>query len=283
MFLCSNGESSNNFSRDSLDDFLRDSAFDTLVHPRTGVLYKANLPASISGMEVSIVRIRSGSFYARGANFSGFNIPSRIIPVPYVKRIAIIYQNLGNWSSLYYDVPGYSMVTPVVGFFAYDAPNTSVDGTPKINLSAIDTPISITFPQLALPQGSNSSVLRCVRLGVNRSIDFSDMVTPSVCNTHVEGHFTVVIPALQPKKTEKKNDKIWKLAAIGFVSGFVALVLIGLFGITVFKFVKLRKIGKMEKRADEGEAFDTVWIGSSKMPSATFSRTQPVLEHRETP
>ena len=39
----------------------------------------------------------------------------------------------------------------------------------------------------------------------------------------------------------------------------------------------------MEKVSERGESFDTVWIGKSKLPSASMVRTQPVLENSYLP
>ncbi|PQM36596.1 uncharacterized protein Pyn_19730 [Prunus yedoensis var. nudiflora] len=98
-----------NSTSDSLDGFARDLAFKALSERRahTGVLYKAILPANLSGMEVSVVRLRSRRLWNKGAaNFSCFQIPSRTMPMPHVKRLALVHQNLGNWSSHYYTLPG---------------------------------------------------------------------------------------------------------------------------------------------------------------------------------
>ncbi|KAF8412159.1 hypothetical protein HHK36_000116 [Tetracentron sinense] len=261
--------------RDSLDVLLRDYACKAVGRHRSGVLYKATLPANLSSIEVSAVRLRSGSFWIRGANFSNFRMPPKIIPMPFVRRIAIVYQNLGNWSSHYYSLPGYSLISPVVGFLAYDAPNSSARWVRKLNLSVTGDPISIHFPQVSLPKGSNSTI-RCVRFGAGGSVDFSKMTMPNVCYTRDQGHFSIVVPI-------KKKERQWKLWVVGFGCGFVGLVLVGLVGMVVFKFVKMKGIGEMERQADAGVAFETIWIGSSKMPSATLIRTQPVLENEQVP
>ncbi|KAG5249398.1 atpob [Salix suchowensis] len=120
---------SDSFTTDTLDTFLQDSAFKSLAHqwPHTGALYKGLIPVNLSGMEVSIVRIRSRTLWNIGANFSNFQIPSRTMTSPHVKRLAIVYQDLGNWSSYYYSAPGYSMITPVVGFMVFNASNARAE------------------------------------------------------------------------------------------------------------------------------------------------------------
>ncbi|KAJ6320265.1 hypothetical protein OIU77_010427 [Salix suchowensis] len=113
------------YDPESLDVLIHQYAMKVQAKKRTGTSLKVPLPANFSGMEVSVVRLRSGHFWERGVNFSSFYIPPRVTPFPFVKRLSIVYQNLGNWSTLYYRVPDYSLVAPVVGFMAYDASNSS--------------------------------------------------------------------------------------------------------------------------------------------------------------
>ncbi|XP_010251560.1 PREDICTED: uncharacterized protein LOC104593426 [Nelumbo nucifera] len=285
LFISSSGQALNNLTHDDLDDLFQDyafKAFKALVRPRTGKLYNAALPVNLSGMEASVVRLRRGSFWVRGANFSTFHIPPRIIPLPYVKRLAIVYQNLGNWSSYYYRVPGYALVAPVVGFMVYDASNLSATSITKLSLSLRGDPISIRFPQVVLPEGSNSTI-RCATFSEDGSVLLSEMTLPSECLGHDQGHFSLVVSVPPIAVPLKRKVKLWKWWAIGFGSGFIGLVLVGLVGIVALTFVKKNKFGEMERRASEGEAFDTVWIGTSKMPSARVIRTQPVLENGDAP
>lgn len=140
-------DSLHNHNADSLDAFLQDSAFKSLVQhrPQTGALYRAFLPANLSGMEASIVRLRSRRLWNVGANFSNFQIPSRTRTMPHVKRLAIVYQDLGNWSDHYYSVPGYSMVTSVVGFMIFNASNASARSLKRISLDTRGRSIAMTI------------------------------------------------------------------------------------------------------------------------------------------
>ncbi|KAF9617765.1 hypothetical protein IFM89_038527 [Coptis chinensis] len=272
-----------NTSRDSLDVLLQEYAYKSLAQHRTGILYNVTLPSNFSGIEVSALTLRSGSFWTKGANISEFRLPSRIIPQPFVKRMSVVYQNLGNWSSTYYNVPGYTMVTPVIGFMVYNATNVSAYSIMKLNLTLMGEPISVHFPQFILPQGSNSTSIKCVRFGEGASLEFSDMALNNVCSTRDQGHFSVVVPEVEKQKAKRSKERLWKWLVIGFALGFAALVLIGLVGVIVYKFVKMKRNEEMERKADEGESFENVWIGMSRMPSATVTRTQPVLEHNEVP
>lgn len=296
LFLSSygdgNGSSSSNLSRTSLDVLIRDYAFKALERSQTGVINRVTVPSNFSGMEASVARLRSSSFWSRGANFSNFYIPPGSIPLPFVRRLAIVYQNLGNWSSSYYNVPGYSLVTPVVGFMAYDASNSnsSVTNFTTLNLRVMNDAISISFPSLAKRKRSDSTT-KCIRFDVDGSMDFSEMKLPNVCFTRETGHFSIAVPsnaqgpsvAPVPSPTMQLKRKAGKWKVWVIASGVIGLVLVGLIGVAVFKVVKKQKIQEMERQADEGEALESVWVGGSRMPSATAVRTQPVLENDNAP
>ncbi|KAI4302926.1 hypothetical protein MLD38_038615 [Melastoma candidum] len=123
MFLaafvsCSYSGSSSGFvPGGSLDALAEDSAYKTLVqlHPHTGALNQAFLPANISGMKVSAVQLRSRTLWRKGTNISSFSIPT--VTVPHVKRLLIVHHDLGNWSNWYFAsrLHGYSQATSVVG------------------------------------------------------------------------------------------------------------------------------------------------------------------------
>ncbi|KAL8543497.1 hypothetical protein ACS0TY_004151 [Phlomoides rotata] len=117
-----------------LDAILHDHAFRVLIHqrPHTGTLYNASLPANLAGIKVSVVGLRSTTLWRRGANFSNFIIPPKTLPVPYVKRLVIVYHNLGNCSSLYYNLSGYTLKSPVVGFLVYNASRLSSNNVSKL-------------------------------------------------------------------------------------------------------------------------------------------------------
>ncbi|XP_077252055.1 uncharacterized protein LOC143891351 [Tasmannia lanceolata] len=289
------GEISSNFSSESLDALLRDSAFKALdLRPRTGVLYRVPITSNLSGVEVYVTRLKSGSFWSRGENFSSIDIPRRVITMPYVKRLAIVYQNLANWSSSYYSIPGYSLVTPIVGFFTYNASNLSLGSISKLDLRVTGDPISIKFPSIELPKGSNSTI-KCARFDAGGSVVLSDITLPNVCLTMNQGHFSMVIPSIpsltpgsaltpvpSPAKLPNKGRKwkVWVIAFGGIVGG---LVLVGLVGLVIFKHMKKKKMRAMEKQADEGEALGSIWVNGSRMPSATAIRTKPVLEDETVP
>ncbi|XVF53014.1 hypothetical protein PTKIN_Ptkin05aG0064800 [Pterospermum kingtungense] len=273
LFSCVH--SLDNVANNSLETFLRDFAFRVLVRhrPQTGALYKAILPANMSGMEVSIARLRSRTLWKNGANLSNFHIPPGTVPVPHVKRLAIVYQNLGNRSSQYYRVSGYSLITSVVGFVVFDASNTREKGLRVISFDTMGKPISIQFSNLRYPDGTNSAAARCAVFSTNGTIHLSDMMLPNVCYGSDEGHFSVVVRLM------RRKQRPWYPWVIGVVLGFAGLVLTSYLGLVFIRLVKTKRIQAMERQADEGEIFDSRWVGTSKMPSATVIRTQPVLEN----
>lgn len=260
----------------SLDALIHDYAMEEQAQKRTGNLFKVSLPANFSGMEVSVVRLRSSNFWERGANLSSLYIPPRVIPFPFVKRLAIIYQNLGNWSSHYYKVPGYSLVAPVIGFVAYDDSNISALGNKTLKFIFTGDPILVRFPHIVTKE---NSVLRCVKLGQDGLVQFRNITKGNTCITGGDGHFSVAVPI----PGVKKQRHIWKWWAVGFVAGFIGLVLLGIIGFSIFKLVRGKRIREMVGESENGVVFETTWIGRSKMPSASMVRTQPALELESVP
>lgn len=271
---------SRGYDPELLDAVIHEYANKTLQDPRTGVVYNISLPANFSGIEVSIVRLRSSSFWVRGSNLTPFQIPPRIIPMPFSKRLAILSENLQNWSSNYYQVPGYRLVSPVVGFMVLDASNSSGIGNQQLNLRANGNPILVSFSPAELELRTSKLSMRCVEFGPHGSVSFSNMTSLNGCVARSQGHFALVIPAPAPPQ-KKKEARFWKWWVIGFTGGFMVLVSVSLIVFGAYKAVKRQRIKEMEKESEKGVSFDTVWIGSSKMPSASTIRTQPILEANE--
>lgn len=260
----------------SLNNAILEYANKSLKQSRTGIIYNVSLPQTLrfEGIEVSVVRFRSSTFWVRGVNFSYFQIPPRIIAIPYVERLVIVFENLQNMSSQYYQVPGYQLITPVVGFAVYGASNNSLIGSQKkLNLSIMGSPISIRFP--SVPEIYTNGMIRCVMLDTNKSFEFNNMTSPSVCSAQNQGHFSLAIP-LQLSNSKEEGNELWKWWVFGFVGGFVVLVLSGLLLLSIHKLMVRRKIMKMEKQSDQDVPLGTFYVGRSKMPSASMIRTQPL-------
>lgn len=261
---------------ESLNSLVQDFAFRSLVkhRPQTGALYDALLPRNLSGMDVSVVRLRSRRLWNKGANFSYFRIPPRTMSIPHVRRLAIVYQNLGNWSSHYYNLPGYSFISSVVGFMVFDASNVTDTSERNLTLNTMGQPISIQFPNITfMARGSNSinTRVRCVAFNDNGTFQLTEMSSPGVCNSRDQGHFSVVLPL-------EKRRGTWYLWVIGFVVGYFGLIIVGYVVFSSRRLLKTKRIQVMEKQASEDQVLESRWVGNSKMPSATVTRTQPVLE-----
>lgn len=273
FFLFPYVNSLNTISTDPLDGLVQDFASEMLYEHRlrSGSVYRAPPPANLSGMEVSIVRLRSRRLWNRGANFSYFSIPSRTTSVPHVKRVVLVYQNLRNWSSHYYHVQDYSFITSVVGFKAFDASNVSGKITTEISLNTMGKPIFIHFPDLRLTRDMHSRT-RCVTFAANGTAYLSELSFPGVCSSREDGHFSVVV-------LSRRKQRVWFWWSIGFVFGIVGLVVVGYVGMVSVRLLKTKKIQIMERQAGEDLVLASRWVGGSKMPSATATRTVPVLEN----
>ncbi|XP_018840677.1 uncharacterized protein LOC109005998 [Juglans regia] len=207
-----------------------------------------------------------------GANFSFFHIPSRTMPLPHVKRLAIVYQNLGNLSSHFYGLKGYSLITPAVGFTVFDASNVSSKSIRKLSLSTMGKPISIHFPTFVLPNGMISKT-RCVAFSGNGSFYLSEMSLPGVCYSGDQGHFAIVVP----KESKQRLWYLWVVGSVLGISGMVVMVYVGMASARTLKTKKIQV--ERQAQADEDSILESRWVSGSKLPSAAVTRTLPVLEN----
>ncbi|CAJ1950311.1 unnamed protein product [Sphenostylis stenocarpa] len=209
--------SQTHYEHNSLDSFLRMKANQEIEKPRTGVFYNISPPSNLTGMEVSVVRLRSFYLWSRGTNYSFVNLPPRIMPRPIHKRIAILYENLGNWSSHYYNVPNHRMVAPVFGVMAYSSSkSTFIDE--KVNFTIYGDPIKIWFPHVD-EHGRNGTPI-CAVFSDNGLVKLQNMTKPYVCEAHSQGHYTLVIPLfLSPNEPHSQSQG--KRFTTWWVLGFV--------------------------------------------------------------
>lgn len=92
-----NAQSTN--SARALDALLQDYAYRAFVLPRTGIPYDGIVPSNLTGIKIAAMRLRSGSLKSRGVRmYKEFGIPEGVVVRPYVERVVLVYQNLGNWS-----------------------------------------------------------------------------------------------------------------------------------------------------------------------------------------
>lgn len=174
----------------SLDEFVLDNANEEIAYLHTGTLYKVSLPANFLGIQVSIVRIRTTTFWARGLNYSFVHFPTRIIPEPNVKRMAMIYSNFGNLSSQSFNVPNHTILPPVLGFMAYVSSNTTLihPKKKKMHLSILGDPITLRFSYQIDPKGDNRhEKLICAKFDENGLTGFTNVSGSYECETPSEG------------------------------------------------------------------------------------------------
>ncbi|KAJ8444743.1 hypothetical protein Cgig2_030417 [Carnegiea gigantea] len=271
---------------------------------RTGVIYNISLPSNFSDMEVSILRQRGSKLWDQGANFSYIDVPPRVLTLPYVRRVGIICENFRNWSSHYHELPGYTFVTAIVGIAMYDA--TDLSGKTKaqrLNIETRGEPVTIKFRDIRVPKGGNTSDLTCVMFSPsNGDVELSNMTRPNVCSWRDLGHFGIAMPGIiapvapppspspprgrrgSPRRKRRKDQSEWKWWVIGFAAGLAALGLLVLISVVCYTTFASGKIKKMERRAEKSESLGTIWIGNSRMPSASMTRTQASnLENDSTP
>ncbi|XP_010922801.1 uncharacterized protein [Elaeis guineensis] len=266
----------------SLDALLQDYAYRAFVRPRTGTPYDGQVPSNLTGIKIAALRLRSGSLYKRGVPmYKEFQIPTGVIVQPYVKRLALVYQNLGTLSSNYYKLPGFTYLTPVLGLLAYDAANLSATNLPELTVVVLKSPILINFTNVTAVPGA-----RCVHFNLDGLPVFGDLVSSNICSTRQQGHFSIVVnasmiappPAPSPGHAKHNKSKVWKIVG-AVVGGFIALVLLALLVAWMVRYRQKRKMAEMERHADVGEALQMARVGNTQAPVALGTRTQPVLEN----
>ncbi|KAI3701327.1 hypothetical protein L2E82_45981 [Cichorium intybus] len=271
----------------SLDDLFLEYAENSLpTRPRTGVLYNASLPQNFTDVKVSIIRLRRDSFWSKGANYSGFYMPPKIFSMPNFTRLDMVYSNLGNLSSYYYNVPNYTLVAPVVGFNAYGSRNSTGQignlTTPmtRLNLTLFGGPILVQFPDFSLPQNGKA---KCAVFHLNGTVEMTNMTLQNMCIVQDQGHFSIVVPQPPPvpwaPKKKKEREELWKWWVFGFAIGVLGLLLCGFIIFMIVRVFRMRKIEKMEKEAEKNEPLDATNVGQSRMPLASAVRTQPIIEN----
>ncbi|KAK4755463.1 hypothetical protein SAY87_009220 [Trapa incisa] len=181
----------------ALDAILQDYAYRAFVQPRTGIPYDGTAPLNLSGITISAMRLRTGSLRNRGVqSYKEFEIPKGISLNPYVKRVVLVYQNLGNWSTSYYGLPGYTYLTPVIGLLAYDAVNLSATNLPELKVKATGNPILIHFSDAkSAPPGLT---VKCVWISLSGSVSFSSPISGNTCSAVYQGHFSMAVESIAP-------------------------------------------------------------------------------------
>ncbi|KAJ6871667.1 hypothetical protein NC652_037122 [Populus alba x Populus x berolinensis] len=283
-------------SASPLDALLQDYAYRAFVRPRTGITYDGTVPSNLTGIKIAAMRLRSGSLRRKGVTmYKEFGIPKGVMVVPYVERLVLVYQNLGNWSLTYYPLPGYAYLAPVLGLLAYNASNLSATNLRVLNISVYGDPLNITFPDVqSAPVGS---VAKCVVFDLQGRPTFSNVSSGNVCFTTQQGHFSIVAesPAPSPAPVSptpsppnvgpapsgrgKKSSKKVGIIVGSVLGGLLLLVFLSFLVLWAQKLKQRKKMQQMERAAEVGESLQMTSVGETKAPAAMVTRTQPTLEN----
>uniref|UniRef100_A0A2P2JSJ3 Uncharacterized protein LOC105112300 n=1 Tax=Rhizophora mucronata TaxID=61149 RepID=A0A2P2JSJ3_RHIMU len=282
-----------------LDALLQRYAYRAFVRPRTGIPYDGRVPSNLTGIRITAMRLRSGSLRRRGVKYREFDISTGVIVQPYVERLVLVYQNLGNLSVTYYPLPNYTYLAPVLGLLAYNASNLSAINLPELDMRASGNPINISFPDVkSAPSGS---IAKCVSFTLDGSIRFSN-VSGNVCSTLQQGHFSIVMESIAPpaplspppsggapnvspipmKRERRHKSRVWIIVG-SVLGGLLLLVLLLFLVVWAWKFKQRKKMQQMEKAAEVGEPLQMTSVGEMRAPAAMVTRTQPTLEHEYVP
>ncbi|KAK4800813.1 hypothetical protein SAY86_021300 [Trapa natans] len=256
----------------ALDAILQDYAYRAFVRPRTGVPYDGTVPPNLTGIKISTMRLVRGSLNARGVSrYKEFEIPRGVIETPYVKRLVLVYQNLGNWSEIYYPLSNFTYLAPVLGLLAYDASNLSATNLPELSIVASRDPITVHFSSIGLaPSGSTP---KCVWFSLQGSVNFSNMTSGSRCSTTQQGHFSVVVESVG----KGKSRKVWIIVG-SVVGGIVLLILLAILGVWAERQWRKGNVSRMQEATAAGEPLEMRTLGDIRYPTAGPTRTQPALE-----
>ncbi|XP_071730587.1 uncharacterized protein [Rutidosis leptorrhynchoides] len=253
-----------------LDLAIRYYTFKSYKNFKTGTSYNVHLPSNLTGINVSTVKYRCGSLKRYGANIQEFHLGVGVDVHPYVERVLIVKQNLGNnWSNIYYDnynqLLGYQLVSPVLGLLAYNAGDDTrfnVQFEVKIQSPKVNG-IKIDFSNYTMQKNStlHGKIQMCATFGDDGKVTLEKQVAPNICATTNHGHFGLVVQS--PLLPEKKKIKKWKVV-FGSTSGAaIGAFLLGLLLIAMFVNVKkkARMEEEMERRAYEEEALQVSMAG----------------------
>ncbi|CAI9287465.1 unnamed protein product [Lactuca saligna] len=279
----------------ALDTTLQEYAYRAFFHPRTGIPFDGLVPPYLTGIEISAMRLRSGSLFHRGVEtFKEFKIPIGVREQPYVERLVLVYQNLGNWSTTYYPLPGYTYLAPILGLLAYNGSDLSATNLPELEFWASDDAIAIKFGQIrSKPEGSGSHP-KCVWFDLHGQVNFTDLVSDNQCLTYEQGHFSIVVESPPPSPpatpevsaspeetaSSSKLDNMPRVCAIVGIAGggIILVVLFALLILWAWRYKKRKRIQELERAANSGEALRMTRVGSMRVPYAMATRTMPDLE-----
>ncbi|KAK9103484.1 hypothetical protein Sjap_020738 [Stephania japonica] len=269
-----------------LDHVLGGYAFESYIrHNKTGFLYKIRLPSNLSSIRANTVRFRCGSLHRYGTQVKEFHLAIGVEVQPCVERVLIVSQNLGDiWSSLYYEdynVPGYQLVSPILGLLAYDATFLNSTSPSQVKISSGSKPITIDFSNLTK---INDPSIRpfCACFDFDGNVNVTEQVSNNICASTRHGHFGLLVEASLLQPPGKVSE--WKIIVGSAVGGILGAFLLGLLVVALLVKVKRKaQMVEMERRAYEEEALQISMVGHVRAPTAAGTRTTPIIEHEYIP
>ncbi|XP_062230230.1 uncharacterized protein LOC133927857 [Phragmites australis] len=263
---------------------VRDRALELLR--RTSQLVDVPLPGNLSGagVEASALRVRSNALWTDGVNATGFTIPPRVVPAPFARRVAIIFErfDVGNGSStavaaLFAAPPGYALAAPVAGLLAFDA---SAGPDARVSLRALGAPVYVEFKNVSSAKGFNTTTARCLTFAASGEVVATyAVVSSSACAVPGTGHFGVAVRAPEtPPPASAVRERWWAWTVGVGAGGVLGAIFLALSVAGAVRWSRRRRREEMERRAMAGEELGRMTVHGSRMPSAKVVRTQPTVE-----
>ncbi|XP_048553113.1 uncharacterized protein LOC125533813 [Triticum urartu] len=268
-----------------IDDVIMEAAEECYngKHRRTGVTYPLSLPASLSAVDGSVSRFRSGSLSRHGVRLFGeFSVPPGLV-VPgraAGAHLLAVRVNMGNLSAVYDEHAarggGYRIASPVLGLMFYGLDPR--DGTAPLQVRVTGAAIRVNF-SMAVPALQPGAVPLCMAVWLNGSVAVTDVQAgTNTCHLRDQGHVALVLGGVGDGDAVAEDGEVskWKLALFGAALGAGGTVLLGLVLVAMLS-VQRRKseMAEMERRAYEEEALRVAMVGHVRAPSACGSRTTP--------
>ncbi|MFS7926876.1 hypothetical protein Hanom_Chr04g00302281 [Helianthus anomalus] len=251
-----------------LDLAIQNYTFKSFKNFKTGTSYNIHLPSNFTGINVSTVKYRSGSLKRYGASIQEFHLGVGVDVHPYVGRVLLVTQNLGNnWSSIYYDtyiynqLVDYQLVSPVLGLLAYNADSDSKELEVKIQSPKVNG-IKIDFSNYTIQKNDtlHGKMQMCATFGDDGKVTLQKEVAPNICATSSHGHFGLVVQS--PMLPERKKIKRWKVVFGSSAGAAIGAFLLGLLLVAMFVNGKKKaRMDELERRAYEEEALQVSMAG----------------------
>ncbi|GJN26648.1 hypothetical protein PR202_gb14597 [Eleusine coracana subsp. coracana] len=275
-----------------VDDVVQEAAqewYHTGRRRKTGVAYPLPLPGSLSGVEATVCRFRSGSLRRHGARrFGEFSLPPGLaVRGGGAAHLLAVRVNLGDLSSVYdahAQRAGYRLASPVLGLMFTGPAAARPNASATLEVDVTDAAIRVNF-SVAVPALRPGAAALCMAVGTNGAVTVTDVEPGSnVCHAADQGHFALVVGGAADgdggggageAEVDGEASK-WKLALFGAALGAGGTVLLGMVAVAVVT-VQRRKseVAELERRAYEEEALRVSMVGHVRAPSAAGSRTTP--------